>query len=292
MDLYLKEHKMFIVIISSAMHVSSIICSILGVWLYMNGGWVLVGPGVAAMNIPPLLLILPVMRLIQSHVPVRDTTNSRDSPEDYEEKEETQKNNKILILRRLAYYMPEVAVFMNNAIFNLLIYVIPARMVKFTGRSLETAVIFTNLLNVFSFISALILGYLAEKMFNAFNIMIFGNTLFYIGCILAFGSTTNFLHFPSDFEVGSVLVGFGDAAIINLAIMSKFVLYEKWGVSVAGLGARSTAVNNLVLNLAAATGTILSGLTLTRESEIPALGTTGGAFIVVTISLVLCKLVR
>ena len=112
----------------------------------MNGGWVLVGPGVAAMNIPPLLLILPVMRLIQSKVPVRDTTNSKNSPEDYEQIEETQKNNKIPILRRLAYYMPEVAVFMNNTIFNLLIYVIPARMVKFTGRSLETAVIFTNLL--------------------------------------------------------------------------------------------------------------------------------------------------
>ena len=292
MDLYLKEHKMYIVVISSAMHVSSIICSILGVWLYIHGGWVLVGPGIATLNIPPLalLLILPAMRRIISQDPMEDTTDGKDSSEDNEE--EPQKNSKITPLRRLAYYMPEVAVFTNNIMFNLLIYAIPARMVMYKGRSLETAVIFTNLLNVFSFISAIILGYLAEKMFNVFNIMIFGNIIFYIGCILAFGSTAKFLHFPSQFEVGSVLVGFGDAAIINLAIMSKFVLYENWGVSVAGLGARSTAVNNLVHNLAAASGTILSGLTLTRESEIPALGTTGGAFLVVTSSLVLCKLVQ
>ena len=66
----------------------------------------------------------------------------------------------------------------------------------------------------------------------------------------------------------AVLVGFGDAAIINLAIMSKFVLYKK-KYSGACLsqdleqGPRP-AVNNLVHNLAAAVGNI----SFTRDQRV------------------------
>ena len=177
-------------------------------------------------------------------------------------------------------------------IFNVLLYVLPARMAEFTGRDLRKVILVINLINVSSFLSALVLGKIADRMFQVFNIIIIGNILFYIGCILSFGSTTEFLHFPLEFEVGSVLVGLGDAAVINLAIMSKFVLFEKWGMSLEGLGAQSTALNNLVVNLSSAAGVILSGFSLTQDSEIPMLGTAGGVFIVVTVGLIFCKLVK
>ena len=289
MDLYLKEHKVFIVIISSSMHLATIISSILGVQIYTRGGWIFVGPAVASLSILPLFLI-PAIRGLQGTVGYTRDTEDKITPTEDEEDLPSEKT--LTGLRRVTYYMPDVAVFFNNMMFHLLLYVLPTRMVEFTGRDLNEAILFINLLNVFSFASALALGYLADKLLNVFNVMILGNIVFYVGCTLAFGSTTQFLQFPFDFETGSVLVGIGDAAVINLAIMSKFVMFQKWGVSIEGLGARSTAVNNLVQNLSSAAGTILSGMTLSRGSEIPALGTAGGALVGVTICLVLCKLVR
>ena len=242
------------------------------------------GPGTAVFSILPLLLI-PVVSRAVPHIRTLD----QDSKSVEEARPES---GEICGCRAVAYYMPDMAVFLNNMIFNVLLYVLPARMAEFTGQDLRKVILVINLINVSSFLSALVLGKIADKMFQVFNIMIIGNILFYIGCILSFGSTTEFLRFPLEFEVGSMLVGLGDAAVINLAIMSKFVLFEKWGMSLEGLGARSTALNNLVVNLSSAAGVILSGFSLTQDSEIPILGTAGGVFIVVTVGLIFCKLVK
>ena len=289
-DLYLKEHKVFIVIISSSMYMGTIISTIVAVELYLKGGWFLVGFGLALLNFIPLFL-LPAISCEQhllekapnSQFPEGDNTSVQDGRSE---------GRNISGLRRVAYYMPDLAVLLNNIMFILLLFVLPARMVEFSGRDMNTAILYINLINVSSIISALVLGNLADSVVSVFNLIILGNVLYYIGCIWAFGSTTKLLHFPYDFEIGSVLVGLGDAAVMNLAIMSKFVLFRKWGLPLQGLGARSTALYNLVWNISSAAGIILSGFTLTRGSEIPTLGTAVGTCFVVTVSLIFCKSVK
>ena len=272
------------------MHMGTIISTIVAVELYLKGGWFLVGFGLALLNIIPLFLIPAISceqdsleKASNSKLPEEDNTSVQDGRSE---------GRNISGLRRVAYYMPDLAVLLNNIMFNLLIFVLPARMVEFTGRDMETAILYINLINVSSFISALVLGSLADRVVNVLTLIIMGNVLYFIGCILAFGSTTKLLHFPYDFEIGSVLVGLGDAAVMNLAIMSKFVLFRKWGLPLQGLGARSTALNNLVWNISSAAGIILSGFTLTRGSEIPTLGTAVGTCFVVTVSLIFCKSVK
>ena len=129
-------------------------------------------------------------------------------------------------------------------------------------------------------------------MCNVFAIMLAGNLSFGIGSIFTFGSTTEFVDFPHEFLIGAALVGLGDAAILNLAIMSKFVLYEKWGWTNKSLGAHSSAIYNLAMNFSSALGTILSGVGDSRESEIPGLGIMCGVCVTVTICLLFCKLVK
>ena len=290
-DLYLKEHKVFIVIISGSMHMGTIISTIVAVELYLKGGWFLVGFGLALLNIIPLFLI-PAISCEQDHS-LEKASNSKFSEGDFtSEQDGRSEDRNISGLKRVAYYMPDLAVLLNNIMFNLLIFVLPARMVEFTGRDMNSAILYINFINVSSFISALVLGSLADRVVNVFTLIIMGNVLYFIGCIWAFGSTTKLLHFPYDFEIGSVLVGLGDAAVMNLAIMSKFVLFGKWGLPLQGLGARSTALNNLVWNISSAAGIILSGFTLTRGSEIPTLGIAVGTCFVVTVSLIVCKLVK
>ncbi|KAL5272126.1 hypothetical protein ACHWQZ_G000368 [Mnemiopsis leidyi] len=290
-DLFLKENKQYIVVISSSLHLANILCSIMGVRLYTWGGWLYVGVGITLLSVLPLFL-LPAVYIFQNTLVKNENQGIKSRVQGVNEDALPVDDSKMTWLRELTYYMPDMAVFINNTMFNLLIYALPARMVHNLGRDLDNTILYINLINVFSFVSALTLGYLAEKMFNAFNVMIVGNLAFYIGCILAFGSTTNFLSFPAGFEIGAVLVGVGDAAVINLAIMSKFFLYSRWGLSTEGLAARATATNNLVFNLAAAAGTVVSGLTLTRESEIPAMATTAAVFFVVSIGIVICKIVK
>ena len=191
-------------------------------------------------------------------------------------------------LQKMIYYIPDAALFLNNTLYNILIFNLTARMVTFSGTKLGTAILFVNLINVFSFLGALGLGFIADKL-NVLIVMIFGNAAFYAGFILAFGSTTSFIQFPFDFELGSVLIGLGDAAVVNLSIMSKFELFERWGLPTQGLGTRSTETHNLVLNLSVASGIVLSGFTLSKESEIPVLCTAIAMFVVVTSGLILCK---
>ena len=56
--------------------------------------------------------------------------------------------------------------------------------------------------------------------------MLLGNISFYIGVAFCFGSTTEFMAFPFAFEIGTVMVGFGDAATINLCIRCDKLSYK------------------------------------------------------------------
>jgi len=289
-DQYLKGRSLFVVIISSAMHIGTMAGSILGAEMYVAGGWKLVGPLSGLFNIIPLLFLpfvskIPGLTADKALEKVLKTEGSGGRSTVIVEKKRLSK------MQQMVYYLPDMAVFTNNLAFNVLVFVLPARMVQFNSLSLSSAVLFLNLLNLFSFLSSLLLGWVATKKVDVFLIMILGNIVFYVGCVSAFGSTTQFLNYPLAFEVGSVLIGLGDAAIVNLCIRSKFALYERWGLEDPELGVRSTTVFNVVLCLSGVVGTVLSGLTTTRASEVPTLGVSVAACFVLSVGLVFCKLV-
>lgn len=293
-DLYLREYKILIIIISCSMHVANIISSILAAQLYSWGGWLFVGLGLATFTCLPLFLI-PAIKVVQRRAQSIDNNRFLENSGSLDDSVDSQKGSDgITCIREMAFYMPDIALFLNNVLYNILIFNLTERIVTFSGNDLDTAVLLMNSLNVFALISALVLAYITDKKLNVFSAMIFGNVAFQTGYIFTFGSTTkfSFLKFPYGFEVGSVLIGIGDAAIANLSIMSKFVLYERWGLTTEGLGARSTAVNNVAVNLSVALGIVLSGFTLSRESEVPVLGGGAGVFILVGIGLILCRVVK
>ena len=195
-------------------------------------------------------------------------------------------------IQRLAFFVPDVAVFLNNVTYILLLSAIPPRRKKFTGKSLSTAVLLSSLMTVVGFLSSITLGFVADRKMKSNSVMLIGNIAFYVGAILAFGSTTEFLAFPASFEIGSVLVGIGDAAVINIAIMSKFGMYEKWGIKTDGLAERSTSVFNFCFCISQAVGTVLSGLTVSRASEIPLITTAVAACLVNTVGFIWSSMVK
>ena len=325
MDLYLQKYKICTSIISSSMHIANIVSSILAVRLYEEGDWLYVGVGLAGFSCLPLFL-LPTFNCVQKPTDQmeKDSTfylssngnvescdlRSRDTGLSDVESPEVEAQNvesckvktkksrddqplgqmsSLNLLQKIIFYIPDAALFLNNILFNVLIFNLTDRMVTFSGKKMDTAILFVNLLNVFSFLGAIGLGFIADKKLNIFEVMIFGNVAFHAGYILTFGSTTTFINFPFEFEIGSVLIGLGDAAIVNLSIMSKFVLFERWSLSPQGLGALSAETHNLVLNLSVAFGIFLSGFTLSEESEIPVLCSGAAIFLLVSIGLILCK---
>ena len=292
-DMYLADKKTIMVVISGAMHVSIVAAVLVGTELYIAGGWLVTGFIIAVFDILPLML-LPVVGHIQNKTAKgQDVKNSqlpdaksinvaagdglKDSPSKFQQ---------------IVFFLPDVAVFLNNVAYILLMFAIPVRIKEFTGQSLRTAVLFSTLMVAISFVSSMVLGFTADKKFGPSLVMLIGNVVFYAGAIMAFGSTTEFLAFPGSFEIGSVLVGIGNAAVINIAVMSKFSLYEKWHVKTDGLAERSTAVFNFSLCLSQAVGTVIGGLSVTRASEIPTISGAAAACLVNVIGFLLCIFVR
>ena len=295
-------------IISSSVHVGSIVGTILPTQLYVAGTWTLTGPVLATTNILPLF-VLPFITVLHagtlqpSSVALLYTSEQNaGSSQNYKTVTETESpdnsdvvnsetNNKLTTVRLIAYYMPDLALFVNCSSYIMMSYALPVRMVDFNDMSLNSAVLFINLLNVFALVSSLVLGYVTRKL-DVFMTMLLGSVLLYVGLILVYGSTTEYLTFPFSFEIGAVFIGFGDAAVVNLCIMSKFVLYKKWGVSNTDLGKHATTVYNAMLCLSGVSGVLVSGLTTSRDSEVTTLGGGVVALAVVTVGLLFCRMVK
>ena len=286
-DLYLADKNTLMVIISGMMHVGIIFAIIVGAELFINGGWMLTGLGISVSSALPIFLLPFIGRLQQNYrVTSGDAKQTASLAVDGENLKDKPSR-----IQQVLFYAPDLAVFLNNLAYVFLVYSIPPRIKNFGGKSLRTAVLFTNFITVSSFLSSLVLGFIPDRKRGPTLIMFIGNVLFYIGAIMAFGSTTEFLDFPGFFEIGCLLVGIGDSAVINIAIMSKFSLYQKWEVKAAGLAEHSSAVFNLSMSFSQALGTVLSGMAITRASEIPTIGGALAACVVNVIALTLCMVV-
>ena len=275
------------VVISGSMHIGYLTGILVSAELYIAGGWLLTGFLMAIFDFV-LMFALPVVG--RFHDTINDV-NAIDSTVVKSNKGPCLKDRPSKV-QRLIFYVPDVAVFLNNVTFILLIFTIPPRIEEFSEKSLSTAVLFSSLMIVFSFVSSITLALVTGTKIRTDVTMLISNAVFHTGAILAFGSTTEFLAFPGSYEIGCLLTGIGDAGVINLAVMSKFSLYEKWGVKTERLGERSTILYNFAMATSQAVGTVFGGLTITRSSEIPTICGALAACFINTVGFVLCIVVK
>ena len=280
------------VVISGSMHIGILVGLLVAAELYIAGGWLLTGFLIAVFDVVLIFALLFIGRIYRTINPsdVR-ASNIVESTVVESTHEQTLKDRPSKI-QRLTFFAPDVAVFLNNVTYILLIFTIPPRIEKYSEKSLSTAVLFSSLLIVFSFVSSIALAFVTSTKMTTDVTMLISNAVFYTGAILAFGSTTEFLSFPASYEIGSLLTGIGDAGVINLVIMSKFSLYEKWGVKTDNLGENSTALFNFMMATSNAVGTVMAGLTITRASEIPTICGAAAACLINTVGFILCILVK
>ena len=275
------------VVISGSMHIGYLTGILVSAELYIAGGWLLTGFIMAIFDVA-LMFALPVVGRL--HGTINDVNKIEPTVE--ESKDGPSLKDRPSKIQRLIFFVPDVAVFLNNVTFILLIFAIPPRIKEFSGKSISTAVLFSSLMIVFSFVSSITLAFVTSNKIRTDVAMLISNVVFHTGTILAFGSTTEFLAFPGSYEIGCLLTGIGDAGVVNLAVMSKFSLYEKWGVKTDNLGERSTMLYNLAMTISHAVGTVFGGLTITRSSEIPTLCGALAVCFINTVGFVLCIVVK
>ena len=134
-DLYLNGGKVFIVIISGAKYIADVASTTAGTALYVAGGWTYVGPGIALLSLIPLLAVpwvIQVQRKVsracqtQSGLPSREAiTQSRAGSAREEDKKPEDEGPKLSLLRQITFYMPDVAVFLNNIAHASVVFVLP-----------------------------------------------------------------------------------------------------------------------------------------------------------------------
>ena len=115
-DLYLKENKFLIVIVSGAMHFSAIVSSILGTQLYEAGGWIAVGFGIAGFSLLPLLA-LPWVVQLQARTKAESDINEEDL--------EREEGPELSLLRQITFYLPDIAAVFDSIAYYLILFGIP-----------------------------------------------------------------------------------------------------------------------------------------------------------------------
>ena len=224
-DMFFKGNSFAAGCISSGIHITTTVSGVLSAALYEAGGWTYSAPAFS------FLLLIPVISLQFMNLDKVKVTLAEDNrTSQYEDSKETESRDlatkaKLTLVQRIAFMSSDFVVFLNNATYNMLIYSIPYRLLYSSSYSLTLANLYISLMSVVSFIATFPLSY-ASVHFNTIVIMIFGNLCFYMGAICMYGSTTSYLMFPGCLEIGVILVGIGDAAVINLCLVSKFYLYK------------------------------------------------------------------
>ena len=178
------------ILISSFTQVGVILSAILGTELYVSDGWVLVGIGVASLNILPLVM-LPLLRNIKVKESFRQKAESSDGEEYLDPAVRSNGLGPQLISlwpRKITFYFPDVVLFLNNMVAELIGYVLPARILYSTTLSLTSAVPLLRIFGIVSFLSALSLSFIAGriKSFNIFGTMAVGNLFYHGGAVIAF----------------------------------------------------------------------------------------------------------
>ena len=195
-------------------------------------------------------------------------------------------------IQLIAFHLPDMVTLTNNLFFTLLITAMPERRLLAGETDPGYTALMVNQINVFSLIASVGLSLTSGCVPTVFWLMFTGNICFYIGATLIYTSTTAYLSFPGSFEVGTVLAGFGDAAIINLCITYKFELYRRWELEMRSVGARASIVYSLAMNVSGILGGVVSGVTVPARAEQATLTATGLALVLMTLCIVIPRFVK
>ena len=288
--MYLSDRKTLMVFISGAMYLGTIYGKTVSAALYETGGWLLTGLVIPILDII-LMFSLPFFGKIHQTTEKYTALTKAREPVVRDVGGQTLKCKPSKI-QNVAFILPDVAVFLINSAFCALLFCLPPRIEMFSQKSISLAAIMSTLLLVFSFLASTTLAFISNLNIRTEFAMLISNFLFHMGALLAFGSTTEFLKFPFSYEIGCFFVGIGSAGVINLATISKFSLYQKWGVKLDGLAERSTAIFNFSMSMSAAVGAVLGGLIVTRESEIPAICGATAFCLINTAGFIACILIK
>ena len=279
------------VVIGSGVYAGNTLGGIMGTEVFLRGGWALTGPVAAVFNVLPLIF-LPFMCLESYDYAPINTCDALESDE--ESVDCCRATSSLTWVQTIAFYAPDFVFFMNNISFSVLSYVVPAKMYEFKGMPLDRVVFELNTICCVSIFLGLAFSYLTSKKLNVLGVIMGCNVLFYCGCLLMYTSTTKYSMFKYDFEVSSLMVGFGDATITNLIIMSKFVMFERWDVDSTSvdLGQYATTIFNISDSLGYIVGAIVSGLMMPKKSELPTITSFSVYLLTTTLIMFFCVLVR
>ena len=283
MDRYFKDNTTMMVVIGSGVYAGNTLGGIIGTEIFVRQGWTMTGPAVALINLLPLLF-LPFMSLdVHGYTPI--TVGGE---------EKKRATSSLSWIQTIAFYVPDFVFFMNNVSFSVLTYVVPAKMVEYRGLTLDSVVFKLNMICCASIFLGLAFSFLTSKKLNVFMVLLGCNILFYLGCLLMYASTTKYFSFNYDFELSSLMVGFGDATITNLVIMSKFVMFAKWNIELSdlNLAQHATTIFNISDSLGYIVGAIVSGLTMPKSSEVPTFFAFSANMLATTVVMIFCSLVR
>ena len=279
MDLYFRTSRTPVLIISSGIYLGNVIGALLGVELYLYGGWFLTALGMAFINLLPCVFL--------ACLDIRSNTKE-ETPED--QCCFTLKLKELSVGQNTAYYAPDFAFLMVNVFFACLLYAAPYRELLYDNVSLDTTEYLMNIATVI----AMAVGTLITlvTVFNTFLLMIICNIVFYTGCIVMYLSTTDEMT-SILLPLGTLLGGIGEVVLTNSLIASKFTLYERWQIGTDHkVGEHATMVFNAVDAVGYMVGAVLSSYVLETEITIRVVVSALSTGIVTTAALVFVALKR
>eukprot|EP00116_Pleurobrachia_bachei_P005784 sb/3466046/ len=142
-DLYFKTSRTPVLLISSGIYLGNVIGALLGVELYLCGGWVLTALGMAFINLLPCVFL--------ACLDIRSNTK-----EDAVKEEEcccmSLRRKELSLGQNAAYYGPDFAFFMINVFFACLLYAAPYRELLYDDVALDTTEYLMNIATVIAMV--------------------------------------------------------------------------------------------------------------------------------------------
>ena len=139
-DLYLKDNKLMMVLITNAIQVASITFNIVGTELFLAGGWLFCGLVLGAINILPIMLLPAIQRIHNTLFKLshqHPETGRAGTPNEISK--EASPSIIISRNRKVGLFLLDFNLFLNNFLYYCMAYVLPSRIVEFNSQDLGLA---------------------------------------------------------------------------------------------------------------------------------------------------------
>lgn len=246
-------------------------------YLYTFGGFMLPSTVVAVLGLAPLLC-LPRIATYFEEVEMKKDADNQDV-------EATEVLDSLSFFENyFIYYLPDLVTFIQNTVFQAMVYALPLRLKRFNNIHETTTTWMMTSEFFMSFVSSIFITRMTVKT-DMIAVMIIGTVLFYGGCVLCAGYTTVDLKVYGGALVGMILLGLADPTFITMCVMSKFYIYETLSKTTENMGEKASRTWKVALYSGALFGGVVAGQVTTRESEEWLFWVLGGAGVVCATAL-------